>query len=295
MPTSAVDLSKLAAPTLLSNVSFEQERAALEAELRARYDGELADDLTSDPIGKQFDAVAYRMTLLRQEFNEGATANMLAFANNEDLDHWGANFNVPRLVLDEGDPDAVPPVAPTYESNTDYRNRLQLIWEGITNAGTLSAYRYYAISADAAVKSVNVTQPTPGSVQVTILDSDGDGTPSGTLITTVEGALNAEDVRPLTDTVNVVGATIVNYDVTAELTIGDGPDASLVLSAAQAALESYVASRHAVGVSVPRSGIIAALHVAGVEAVDLTLPAADIDITATEAGYCNSINVTEAA
>ena len=56
-------------------------------------------------------------TLWRQRVNEAAVANMLSQATDNDLDNLAANFNVKRLVTQEGNPNASPPLARMMESN----------------------------------------------------------------------------------------------------------------------------------------------------------------------------------
>ncbi len=51
----------------------------------------------------------------------------------------------------------------------------------------------------------------------------GDGTPSNTLLNTVSDAPDAEDVRPLCDTVTVQAAKIVPCEVGASLILCEGP------------------------------------------------------------------------
>lgn len=291
---SAIDLSKLPAPDLIETVDFETVLQACRDYL-AEVAPDLADSLLeSDPASKVLEVLAYRELLLRQRINEAARGVLLAAAGGADLDQLGAWWGVSRLLLDAGDPEAVPPVAPTYESDDAFRSRIQLALEGYTSAGPIGAYTFHALSAHGQVKSVSVTSPVAGDVLVTVLGTEDDGTPSAVVLTAVEAALNDQDVRPLCDTVTVQAATIVNYTVTAVLTIGSGPDAATVLASAQAAVETYVAAQHKVGARVALSGLYQALHQPGVEFVTLTLPAADITPTATEAAYCTAITITQA-
>jgi phage-related baseplate assembly protein len=65
-----------------------------------------------------------------------------------------------------------------------------------------------------------------------------------------------------------------------------------VLAAARTNLEAYVAACHRIGRDVTLSGIYAALHVEGVQKVDLLSPAADIAITRSQAPWCSGITLT---
>lgn len=217
---------------------------------------------------------------------------MLATATGADLDNLAALFGVVRQVVDPGDPTATPPVPPTYESDERLRERAQLALEGVTTAGPVGSYVYHALSASGQVKDVDVRSSTPGQVDVTVLSTVGDGTPDQALLDTVNAALNAEDVRPLCDTVVVSGATIRPYTVTAVLTLYDGPDAEVVRQAAEDAARAFVDEHHRLGHDITLSGLYAALHRPGVQKVTLTSPTADIVVQPHEAPWCTGITVT---
>ena len=288
---TAVDLSQLAAPDVVETLDYEVILAAMVADLQAR-DPAFTALVESDPAYKILEVAAYRETIIRQRVNDGAKAVMLAYAGGADLDQIAANYNVERLVLDEGNPDAIPPVAPTLESDTDLRRRVQLSFEGFSTAGPVGAYVFHALGADPDVLDVSVASPAPGDVVVSVLSRDGDGTASAELIAAVGAVLSSDTVRPLTDNVTVQSATIVNYSVTAVLTVLPGPDGSVVLTQAQAALDAYIAETRRLGRDVTRSGIFAALHQPGVQNVTLTAPAADVVIADDEASFCTATNVT---
>lgn len=219
----------------------------------------------------------------------------LATATGADLEHLGALFGVSRLTVTPADPGAVPPIPAVLESDTALRQRIQLALEGFSTAGPRGAYLFHALSASGQVKDVAVTSPEPGVVQVAVLSAIGDGTAAPELLAAVDGALNAEDVRPLCDTVNVIAAVVQTYAVAATLIVAEGPDPDVIKDQAQAALAAYVASVHRVGQAVRRSGIFAALHRPGVLQVLLIAPAADIVPPADGAAWCNAIDLTAVA
>lgn len=290
---TTVDLSQLPAPAVVEQLSFESIVADMIADLQSR-DPTFTALLESDPAYKIIEVCAYRETLLRQRANDACYGVMLAFAAGADLDQLGANVNVQRLLLDAGDPTAVPPVPPTYESDNDFRARIQLSAEGYTTAGSEGSYVYHALSADGDVKDASAISPAPGQVTVYVLSRTGDGTADATLLNTVAAAINADDVRPMTDQVTVLSASIVDYTITATLTLYPGPDSGVVLLAAQTAAQQYVADMHRLGYDIARSAILGALQQPGVQSVSLTSPAADIAISDGQASYCTAITVTVA-
>ena len=290
---TAIELPSLPFPGVVDEIDYETLLAARIADLSARMP-EIADalQLESDPVRKLLEENAYRETLLRQRVNEAAKAVMLAYAGDADLDQIGANYDVERLLLDAGNPDAVPPVPPTYESDSDFRRRIQLSPEGYTTAGSAGSYTYHALSADADVKDAQPISPTPGVVTVYVLSRSANGEAGVDLLAAVNAAVNDQAIRPMTDQVSVQSAAITEYTVAATLTVYPGPDAELIRSTAEAAVTAYVTAQHRIGYDVTLSGLYAALHQAGVQNVELTSPAASLVIGDGEAAYCTAVNVT---
>ncbi len=288
-----VNLSQLTPPDVVEVLDYEAVFAAMLTDLQSR-DPIFSALVESDPAYKILEAAAYREVLLRQRINDAAKAVMLAQATGADLDQIGATYGVGRLTVDPGDPTAVPPVAPVLESDIDFRERILLSLEGYTTAGSVGAYQFHALSADGDVKDVAVANPplVPGQVDVAILSRTDNGAANAELIDLVDEALNAETVRPLCDTVIVQSAEIVNYAITAVLTLYPGAGQETVLEASIAAAQAYAADMHSIGRDITRSGVFAALHQPGVQNVTLTSPAADVVIGWKQAAWCTAINVT---
>lgn len=290
---TTVNLSQLPAPDVVETLDYEVILAAMLADLQAR-DTAFSALVESDPAYKVLEVAAYRELLLRQRVNDAAKGVMLAFAIGSDLDHIGANYSVQRLVIDAGDLSALPPVSPTYESDDAFRARIQLSPEGYTTAGSEGSYVFHGLGADADVKDIQAVSPTPGNVSIYVLSRTGTGAASPELLAAVTAALNAEEVRPMTDQVAVLSASIVNYVITAELVLYPGPDPTVVYSAALAAVTTYAEEQRRIGYDVTISGIYAALHQPGVQRVNLAAPVANLTIDDGEASYCTAITVTVA-
>lgn len=296
MALTTIDLSRLAAPDIVEALDFEQ----IFAEIKAQYleaMPEMADALLleSEPVTKLCQVLAYRELLLRQRVNESCRGVMLAFARDADLDQIGANFQVQRLLVSEADDSTIPPTAAVYETDDRFRERIALSLEGYTTAGSEGSYVFHALSADARVRSVTAVSLDPGVVIVYVLSTDGDGTADQDLLDVVAAYVNAESVRPLTDRVTVMSASVVPYTIEAELVLYPGPATDVVLETARAAAQAYADSMHRNGYDVALSGIYQALHVAGaVQRVNLTAPAANISTSAGQAAYCTGITLTVA-
>ncbi|MDP2128185.1 MAG: baseplate J/gp47 family protein [Pseudohongiella sp.] len=288
---SAIDLSLLPSPQVVEPLNYETIRAEMIAELVA-IDPDFAELIESDPAIKILEVVAYRELMLRQRVNDAAKGVMLAEARGSDLDQIGANFNIARLVITPGDSSAIPPVAEVRESDKDFRARIQLALEGITTAGSKGSYVFHGLGADPDVRDLQAVTPEPGSVSVYVLSRTADGSASTDLVNAVAAALNAENVRPLTDNVTVQSAVIVEYSVQAELTMFAGPDPEVVRQSAEDSLTAYVESIRKIGYDVTISGLYSALHQPGVQSVTLISPGATVVIDDGEAAYCTAITVT---
>ncbi|MBE3483274.1 baseplate J/gp47 family protein [Enterobacter cloacae complex sp. P14RS] len=290
-----INLSALAVPDAIVVPDAADIFTRWLARLR-ELDPEFDALVESDPAYKQGEINAYQLTLAFQRVNDAVRAVFLASARGADLDQIGAGFNVSRLVINPGDPDAVPPVDPVYEDDDAFRERIQLSWAQLNTAGARNAYRFHAKSADNDVLDADAYGPEthnrPGEVDVYVLSRTGNGEASPGLTEKVMSELSADEVRPLTDYVSVKSATIVSYAVAAELDIPDGPDSQTVLEHAISTLTSYTLLSHRINGLVPLSAIYAALQQPGVSRVRLISPVADLEAAAGQAPWCSAINVT---
>jgi phage-related baseplate assembly protein len=288
---TSINLSQLPAPQVLQAVDFETVLADMLAELRQR-DPVFDALVESDPAYKILEIAAFYRTLAIQQVNDAARAVMPAYATGADLDHIAARYAVERLVIEPGDPQALPPVQPVLESDDALRRRMFLAFEGLSTAGPMGAYVFHALGADPDVGDASVQSPAPGEVLVTVLSRSGDGAAPTVLLAAVDAALNADDVRPLTDLVTVQSAEILTYNVQAVLTVLPGPDSAVVREAAECAALAYASQQRRLGADITLSGLYAALHQPGVQNVTLVSPAADIAVSASQAAFCTAVTVS---
>jgi phage-related baseplate assembly protein len=293
-----IDLSRLPAPQVVEHPDFElllAERKlalvnALPESVRAAIESVLA--LESEPLTKLLEENTLRELLLRQRVNEAAMAVLLPFSSGTDLDNLVANFQVERLLVSAGDPVAVPPVPPVYESDADLRIRAQAAFEGLSVGGPRAAYEFHARGADGRVADASAESPAPAEVVVTVLSREGDGAASAELLAVVEAALHDEAIRPVGDRLTVQSATIHPYTVEAELYLYPGPESEPILAEAQSRLAAFVGDQRRLGRDIRRSALYAALHVEGVQRVELIEPAADVVLDESQAAHCTGFSVT---
>jgi phage-related baseplate assembly protein len=291
--TGAIQLDRLPPPDVVDPSTFEQEYAKAKAKFAELWDAQRKKDpalpaidltLESEPIVKQLQAFAYLSLMLRQRVNDAARANFLATAKRKDLDNLGAFYGVERLILRPAQPELG--IDAVYESDDDYRERITLAPGSFSVAGPEQAYVFHARSASGDVLHASATSPEPSVVVVSILARHGDGTASEELIKKVSDALTSDAVRPLTDQVFVQSAQIIRYRVRATLFSYAGPDPSIAMDAAKAALDAYRTESRRLGRSVTLAGIYAALKAPGIQNVKLEEPTADVVVDETQAAYC---------
>lgn len=322
----AIDLSDLPPPDLVAQPDFDARFGAKLTRLVSHHLPEFDALVESDPAMKLLEADSYDEMLLAQAFNDAARRLLLAFSTGAVLDHLAALYGVTRLLITSADPETGAPAV--YESDAELRARILLAPHSFSVAGPERAYVYHAMSASGDVLDASAISPEPadivalvmsvladqdappelagamqlaldgatwpGTVITSILSRTGNGTaPAGTL-DAVEAVLTNNQVRPLTDEVIVQSADIVEFEILANLWLYAGPDPQLILDTAAASLNAFLAKARRLGRDIPRSAIIAALHVAGVQRVELTSPVADLIMTALQAGWCINIAINHA-
>lgn len=294
---AVIDLSQLPAPEVIEELDYETIFAERIATLISLYPEDEQEavartlSLESDPIVKVLQENAYREVILRQRVNEAAKAGMVAYAIKSDLDQLAANNNVERLTISPADDTQIPPVAAEMEADSDLRQRIPEAFEGMSVAGPTGAYEFHALSADGRVADASANSPAPAEVTIAVLSREGDGTALDDLLMVVSAALNDESVRPVADRLTVVSAEIVNYAVDAVLYVYPGPATEPILAAARAQLTAYITEQRRLGRDIRMSAIYAALHVQGVQRVELRQPLADVVLDKTQAAYCTKASV----
>lgn len=296
MPT--INLSQLTPPDVIESLDAEQllreRKTALIASMPTHLRDAVANTLSleSEPLTKLLEENVYRELLLRQRINESARAVMVAYARGADLDQLAANYNLSRLVLRPANNQTIPPTPAILESDDDLRLRIPAAFEGLSVAGPVGSYEFHARSADGRVSDVSAISPAPANVTISVLSREGDGTASEELLRIVEHALNDEDVRPVADRIKVQSAQIIPYQIDATLFLFPGPESEPIRKEANQRLTQYITEQHRLGRDIRLSAIYAALHVEGVQRVELKQPTKDVVLDKTQASYCTQSTLT---
>lgn len=288
---SQVDLSRLPAPQLLEDLNYEDLYQADLETFRAHLGDDWTAQLESDPVTKLLEVGAYRKLLNRARINDAAKALLLAYAQGSDLEQLAANVSLQRLVIQAADPTRVPPVEAQLESDDALRERVQLVYEGLTTAGPRNSYILHARNASGLVADATAESPSPAVVDVTVLSLDGNGVASPELLADVAAYLNDDDIRPVADRVNVRSAEVLAYRIDALLWMADnGPESEAILAECQRRLQAWINPRRRLGLEVARSGIDAQLHIGGVSRVELG-NWTDIRPSKAQAAWCTGFSL----
>jgi len=294
MTTSAlIDLASLPVPDALEVLDFETIYAARKTRMIALWpadeQAEIAAtlELESEPLARLLQENSYRELVWRQRVNDAIRAVMLAFAKGADLEQRAALFGLERLMISPAD--AAHNVDEVDESDDDLRTRVQLAPMGFSVAGPADAYRSKALAVDGRLLDVRTSRPVPGTVLVTLLSREGDGTAGADLIEAVTAALSADDQRPLNDTVIVDTARILRYRIHARGYTQSAVGADVLIAQAVKNVAAYAAKVRRIKTRIATSAIIGVIQAAGLKRTELVEPAADIAVDITQASYCIEI------
>ena len=272
--TTLSDLASLPTPAVIEPLSFETIFSELQTEFQSRYP-DYSALLASDPAVKLLEVAAYREVLLRNRVNAAAKASLLAFATGSDLDHLAAFYGVTRL-MDEAD------------EALRLRTRQRII--GFANAGGAAHYRYWALSASPEVADVEVDSPEPGRVRISVLAEGEEQTVSNTVLDAVRAVVLRDDIRVLTDTVEVVPAELIPVTVAARIWLyPDTPIAAF--DAIGARFKEALAAQSGLGWDLTPSWVIGELQRPGVHKVELLAPTTDIRANANQAVRLMHLNL----
>lgn len=295
----SVDFDLLPKPNFVDVIDFELILSERKEYLISLYSVNEQPDIRkllsreSEPVTKVLQENAYREMILRNQINDRALATQLAFAKKEDLDIWGANFDVERLVISEADNSVTPPAPAVYETDEDFRYRIQKKLDALSTAGPESAYEFHTLSADSRVADVKCSSPAPAHALLTILQRDSmNNASTEALNNIVLNYVSGEKKRPTGDRVQVQSAEIIDYSIEAILVTKNVPETDAVLLAAQDNINTYAKTPKRLGKGVYFSDLYSALKVSGVERVELLSPLAEIPINNFQAAFCTEIKIS---
>lgn len=160
------------------------------------------------------------------------------------------------------------------ESDARYRSRIHAAPEAFSCAGPVGAYRHYALASHPDIVDVAIYSPIPGTVDIRPVLKNGE-LPTEEVLTAIYNAVNADNVRPLTDTVIVQAPELVYFDVSLVWYLDHGNEFQLatVTRKVNEAIESWrLWQRTKPGRDILPIRLISLLESAGVKRVELKAP-----------------------
>ena len=127
------------------------------------------------------------------------------------------------------------------EDNASYYERMRDSMESFSTAGPINGYIYWTKPVSSAVLDVAVTSPEACVVDVRVILQDGqEATPA--VLKEIEEALNASDIRPLTDIVTVSAPDTVDFsiDVTFYIAQPNRESAAAIEREVRAAVDDFI-------------------------------------------------------
>jgi phage-related baseplate assembly protein len=177
------------------------------------------------------------------------------------------------------------------ENDDSLKQRIVLAPEQFSNAGSIEAYKFFSLGANADIIDVEVISPMPGEVAIYPLMRTG--LPSAAVLGQVLAACNGERVRPLCDMVTSNMPVTRPFALTVQLTLYSGADVAIAQDLAIKAANAYLARvTSKLGVDVVPSQIESAMDVYGVYRVAVVSPAAPLVLEKNEWPQCTAVMIT---
>ena len=160
------------------------------------------------------------------------------------------------------------------EEDASYYERMRESMESFSTAGPINGYIYHTKSVSTAIADVAATSPEAGVVDIRVLLQGGEQ-PTQAVLEEIEAALNASDVRPLTDivTVSMPEEDPFEIDLTYYINRNSQASTSIIDREARAAVEDYITWQTGkMGRDINPSYLTQLIMAAGVKRVEVRKP-----------------------
>jgi len=236
--------------------------------------------------------------------NANATATVAGMAGNGFLAGQISVLLNPSALISSASNTSTSSGGSAPETDDHLRTRIQAAPNQFSSAGPAGAYRFFALGVDPSIIDVQVVSPAPGTVNVYVLTGpvavqpvaapNATGIAGSALLSSVQAALTADTVRPLTDTVVTSSVTEIDYQINATITLYSDVDPTQTMGAAATAIQQFaIELASEIQRDIVPSQIITALSVAGVYEVTLSAPIYT-QLTAGQWANCTNIALAQA-
>ena len=164
------------------------------------------------------------------------------------------------------------------ESDDFYRDRIRQAVEGFSNAGSEGAYIFHTKSVSSLITDVLVTSENPGEVDIYVLLEGGE-LPGSEMLTAIETHLREDNVRPLTDLVQVRQPVAVNYSINLRYLIArsDAGSATQIIAKVEEAVADFVTwQKSKIGRDINDTELYWRIRSAGAKRAEIILPAFEV-------------------
>ncbi|MBR8750399.1 hypothetical protein IX317_002121 [Fusobacterium sp. DD29] len=180
------------------------------------------------------------------------------------------------------------------ETDSNYRERLRLVPDSFTTAGSKKSYEFWTKSTSPKIIDVFVSSPSPCVVNIHALT--GEGAASSELKKLIKNQLNDEFKRPLTDKVVLVDPEQINYDINLDYYIDKQKEVELaeIKEKIAKAIDKFIYDqRRVLGKDINPDDIVQILKNVGVKRCVITSPKFTI-INRNQFAVCGSKNINYA-
>lgn len=160
------------------------------------------------------------------------------------------------------------------ESDESLRQRIYIAPASYSTAGSVDSYEYFTRQYSADISNVRITSPEPGVVQIRYLLKDG-AIPETESIHKLKEYLSGENIRPLTDKVEVLAPTRKKYNInlTYYINKSDQSMANTIQAKVTQAITEYIAWQRAeIGRDINPDILKQKIIDAGAKRADITSP-----------------------
>ena len=128
----------------------------------------------------------------------------------------------------------------TEDGDNKFKERIRLAPATLSTAGPESGYRYFALAADPRIIDVAIDNPEANVIKIYPLLAEGE-LPDEKILQKVEASCSGDKVRPMTDQVEALAPTAVQYDIEIKYYCTQDNEADTVkaVEAAGGAIERY--------------------------------------------------------
>ncbi|MGG7200771.1 baseplate assembly protein [Clostridium butyricum] len=178
------------------------------------------------------------------------------------------------------------------ENDESLKERIYLAPSGYSTAGPDAAYEYWIKTFNTKISDTKVYSPTPGSVDIRCILSDGE-LPSEEELKELNNLMSNKKIRPLTDNVTVKAPDIIKYNIDLTYYISDS-DPEIAISIQRRVneeIEKYIIWQQSkISRDINPSNLIAHVIRGGAKRVELNLPER-IVLSNTQIGSLDKKNI----